>query len=103
MLNQNFNAVTFVSRYTISVTAVKHFPQVSEGRMRNVLVILALGRNGCPGATASQRDIRSTPQQASDDSLHALHGAAKSVLASAYFQRLAKERGLNVQVEVCWH
>jgi protein-tyrosine-phosphatase len=26
------------------------------------------------------------------------HGAAKSVLASAYFQRLAKERGLNVQV-----
>jgi hypothetical protein len=27
------------------------------------------------------------------------HGAAKSVLASAYFQRLAKERGLNVHVE----
>lgn len=27
------------------------------------------------------------------------HGAAKSVLASAYFQRLAKERGLNVRVE----
>ena len=26
------------------------------------------------------------------------HGAAKSVLASAYFQRLAKERGLNVHV-----
>jgi protein-tyrosine-phosphatase len=26
------------------------------------------------------------------------HGAAKSVLASAYFRRLAKERGLNVQV-----
>lgn len=26
------------------------------------------------------------------------HGAAKSVLASAYFQRLAKERGLNVEV-----
>jgi arsenate reductase (thioredoxin) len=26
------------------------------------------------------------------------HGAAKSVLASAYFQRAAKERGLNVQV-----
>ena len=26
------------------------------------------------------------------------HGAAKSVLASAYFQRLAKERGLNVRV-----
>ena len=27
------------------------------------------------------------------------HGAAKSVLASAYFKRLAKERGLNVRVE----
>jgi protein-tyrosine-phosphatase len=27
------------------------------------------------------------------------HGAAKSVLASAYFQRRAKERGLNVHVE----
>lgn len=26
------------------------------------------------------------------------HGAAKSVLASAYFQRLAQERGLNVHV-----
>ena len=26
------------------------------------------------------------------------HGAAKSVLASAYFQRLARERGLNVHV-----
>jgi arsenate reductase (thioredoxin) len=26
------------------------------------------------------------------------HGAAKSVLASAYFKRAAKERGLNVQV-----
>ena len=27
------------------------------------------------------------------------HGAAKSVLASAYFQRLAKERGLEVRVD----
>jgi arsenate reductase (thioredoxin) len=27
------------------------------------------------------------------------HGAAKSVLASAYFQRAARERGLNVRVE----
>jgi arsenate reductase len=27
------------------------------------------------------------------------HGAAKSVLASTYFQRIAKERGLNVQVD----
>ncbi|HEX8027815.1 MAG TPA: low molecular weight phosphatase family protein [Vicinamibacterales bacterium] len=27
------------------------------------------------------------------------HGAAKSVMASAYFQKLAKERGLNVKVD----
>lgn len=27
------------------------------------------------------------------------HGAAKSVLASAYFQKLARERGLNVRVD----
>lgn len=27
------------------------------------------------------------------------HGAAKSILASAYFERLAKEKGLNVRVE----
>jgi len=27
------------------------------------------------------------------------HGAAKSVLASAYFQRIAKERGLKVRVD----
>jgi arsenate reductase len=27
------------------------------------------------------------------------HGAAKSVLASAYFEQMAKERGLNVRVE----
>ena len=27
------------------------------------------------------------------------HGAAKSVMASAYFQKLAKERGLNIRVD----
>jgi arsenate reductase len=27
------------------------------------------------------------------------HGAAKSVMASAYFQKVAKERGLNVRVD----
>ena len=27
------------------------------------------------------------------------HGAAKSILASAYFKQLARERGLNVQVD----
>ena len=27
------------------------------------------------------------------------HGAAKSILASAYFERMAQERGLNVRVE----
>ena len=27
------------------------------------------------------------------------HGAAKSLIASAYFQKMAKERGLNVRVD----
>jgi protein-tyrosine-phosphatase len=40
---------------------------------------------------------------AADAAKHVLfmcpHGAAKSVLASAYFQKLAKERGLNVRVD----
>jgi arsenate reductase (thioredoxin) len=41
-----------------------------------------------PGGTASTRVLFLCP-----------HGAGKSVLASAYFTRLAKERGLNVIVD----
>jgi glyoxylase-like metal-dependent hydrolase (beta-lactamase superfamily II) len=41
-----------------------------------------------PGAAPAQRVLFMCP-----------HGAAKSVLASAYFERLAREKGLNVRVE----
>jgi arsenate reductase len=44
--------------------------------------------------------VRSQPPQEPTTVLFLCpHGAAKSVLASAYFQRVAKERGLNVRVE----
>src|SRR5215218_6072058 len=47
------------------------------------------GRQATPGATRNGPTVL----------FMCPHGAAKSVLASAYFQRLAKERGLNVRVE----
>jgi arsenate reductase (thioredoxin) len=42
---------------------------------------------------------RTSPSKAPTVLFMCPHGAAKSVLASAYFQQLAKERGLNVRVE----
>jgi protein-tyrosine-phosphatase len=42
---------------------------------------------------------RSTPVKPPTVLFLCPHGAAKSVLASAYFDRLAKERGLTVRVE----
>jgi arsenate reductase len=57
-----------------------------------LLVVLAQSANGQPPPTA--------PQAKRPTVLFLCpHGAAKSVLASAYFQRVAKERGLNVRVE----
>ncbi len=44
--------------------------------------------NQAPSATAARHVLFMCP-----------HGAAKSVLASAYFERLAKEKGLNVRVD----
>ena len=52
------------------------------------------------GSTASTRDQQDPAVKKPPTVLFMCpHGAAKSVLASAYFQRLAKERGLNVRVE----
>jgi arsenate reductase len=55
------------------------------------------------GATALGHQARAGATTNSGESLTVLflcpHGAAKSVLASAYFQRLARERGLKVRVE----
>jgi arsenate reductase len=42
---------------------------------------------------------QTTPQQTPRVLFMCPHGAGKSVLASAYFERLAKEKGLNVRVD----
>ena len=50
--------------------------------------------------TAAKQKPTETPQSKTTRVLFLCpHGAAKSVLASAYFRRLAKERGLNVIVD----
>lgn len=56
------------------------------------LALSAVGTAGLPQKTAS-------PPKEPTVLFICPHGAAKSVLASAYFQRIAKERGLNVRVE----
>ena len=51
------------------------------------------------GAGSSAQSPATPPQRPRTTILFMCpHGAAKSVLASAYFQRLAQERGLNVRV-----
>lgn len=54
-----------------------------------------------PGATLAAQTAPPAPTAA--PTKHVLfmcpHGAAKSVLASAYFERLAREKGLRVRVE----
>jgi protein-tyrosine-phosphatase len=61
-----------------------------------------LGKTKAPATHASHSGAASDvpPREAAKQVLFLCpHGAAKSVLASAYFQRLAKERGLNVRVD----
>jgi len=69
--------------------------------MRYGLVILLIGACVMPlaGADASAQTEKSRKSTVPTVLFMCPHGAAKSVLASAYFQRLAKERGLNVRVE----
>ena len=52
-----------------------------------VLLLAMFGQNPAPSATAPTV-LFMCP-----------HGAAKSLMASAYFQKMAKERGLNVRVD----
>ena len=61
-----------------------------------------LGKTKAPASHASHGAAASNgppPGAAKQILFMCPHGAAKSVLASAYFQRLAKERGLNVRVD----
>jgi arsenate reductase (thioredoxin) len=63
--------------------------------MRYVLVVLVLA-----GTAALAQRPTASPASGKPPTILFMcpHGAAKSVLASAYFRRLAKERGLNVHV-----
>ena len=55
----------------------------------------------CAGAAASAQTPTTAAAKPAPPTVLFMcpHGAAKSVLASAYFRRLARERGLNVRVE----
>jgi len=76
--------------------------QVNELKMRLFLVTLSACLLTSPEPAAREivqaRGTASKAPVAPTVLFLCPHGAAKSVLASAYFQRLAKERGLNVRV-----
>ena len=65
------------------------------------VALLVIGVMGRAVPIASSQTGTENPKSSTPPTILFMcpHGAAKSVLASAYFQRLAKERGLNVHVE----
>ncbi len=68
------------------------------------VIALACTLTGGAALTASSTGVqaRTNPAKGTKPTMVLFmcpHGAAKSVLASAYFQRLARERGLYVRVE----
>lgn len=68
----------------------------------SAIVLCGVAASAARSTTFSERQGPANPKTASTRPTVLFmcpHGAAKSVLASAYFQRLAKERGLNVRVE----
>src|SRR5687767_11912402 len=109
--------VTLVSCYTIGVTLVNvwvlncpggwkspgsKLRRALEADVRNnrtlaVFIVVAIATMAA-GLRAQSRDD-SVPVKPPTVLFMCPHGAAKSVLASAYFEQLAKERGLNVRVE----
>ncbi len=60
--------------------------------MEVILAALLLALGGAPGQTAPPRPVPTVLFMCP-------HGAAKSLMASAYFQKLAEERGLKVRVD----
>ena len=68
-----------------------------SGRALSVVLVCALTLGSL--GSASQGVRTQPPRERTTVLFLCPHGAAKSVLASAYFQRAAKERGLNVRVE----
>jgi arsenate reductase len=63
-------------------------------------IIIAIASATALGAQQPQPSLAPTTQGKVPTVLFMCpHGAAKSLMASAYFQKLAKERGLNVRVD----
>ena len=65
----------------------------------SLVVLCVAGTNATGSGGQSAAGANSTGAKPPTVLFLCPHGAASSVLASAYFQRLAKERGLNVRVE----
>jgi len=69
-------------------------------RTKRILVITGIVAVATvAGALLAQKRDQSAPLKPAMVLFMCPHGAAKSVIAAAYFERLAKERGLNVRVE----
>lgn len=66
---------------------------------RTRLVVIFAAAAALTSGLAAQQNDNAAPAKSPTVLFMCPHGAAKSVLASAYFQQLAKERGLNVRVE----
>ena len=66
---------------------------------RTLVVIMILALAAMVAGLRAQRRDEGAPVKPPTVLFMCPHGAAKSVLASSYFERLAKERGLNVRVE----
>ena len=66
---------------------------------RTLVVTVIVAVATMTAGVGAQQRADSTPLKPPTVLFMCPHGAAKSVLASAYFERLAKERGLNVRVE----
>ena len=79
------------------ILAISGEADVRTNRTLVVTVLVAVAAMAA-GLRAQKRDD-SAPLKPPTVLFMCPHGAAKSVLASAYFERLAKERGLNVRVE----
>ena len=76
---------------------MRHVEVLKANRILIVATIAAAA--GLPAGLRAQKRDAGAPLKPPTVLFMCPHGAAKSVLASAYFERLAKERGLSVRVE----
>jgi arsenate reductase len=84
----------------VEVTAGRPHQARRLERVVCAVALLVIGIMGRAVPIASAQKGAESPKSSKPPTILFMcpHGAAKSVLASAYFQRLAKQRGLNVHV-----